>query len=125
MQWIFLIGNEEFNISSLEKIEYYGSSSAYYVKEIGGRYCVEFGDEHIFYDMVNDIKDFEEDISSVPYTEPTIIMLSYTSSKLVKKILAQDNFPKDIYIDNDSGLIAPLNDFIQLKMPRNYMIVKI
>ena len=53
----------------------------------------------------------------ITFINPTIIMMTYTSSERVRKVLSRDNFPKDIYIDNDFGLIVSLTEFINLGMP--------
>ena len=117
MKWIILIGKEEFSINSLKNLKYLEMYLAYEVEEIPGRYCLDYGDEHVFYDVVTDLEDFMEDISIFPYKNPSIVMMSYTSDEIVRNILMQDDFPKDIYIDNDLGLIVPLSEFIDLGMP--------
>jgi len=35
----------------------------------------------------------------------------------MKKVIQQENFLQDIYIDNDLGLIVPLEEFIKYGMP--------
>ena len=119
MKWIFLIGEEKFNINLLKKLKYSGIDLAYDVEEIFGRYCLDYGDEHVFYDIVTDLNDFIEDISIIPYSNPSIVMMTYTSAEIVRNILKQNDFPKDIYIDNDLGLIVSLSEFINLGMPMN------
>ena len=37
--------------------------------------------------------------------------MTYTSEELMKGILLQDNFLKDIYIDDDQGSIIPIEEF--------------
>lgn len=41
----------------------------------------------------------------------------YTSKSCVRCALQQDNFPANIYIDNDYGLLLPIEKFIQQGMP--------
>lgn len=41
----------------------------------------------------------------------------YTSKSCVRRVLQQDNFPANIYIDNDYGLLLPIEKFIQQGMP--------
>ena len=105
MKWIFLIGNETFNVETVKKLKHADMVCSY---DEDGRYCVDFGDDHIFY---------EGDMPMLPFINPTIIMMTYTSSERVRKVLSRDNFPKDIYIDNDFGLIVSLTEFINLGMP--------
>lgn len=52
MQWITLIGDENFDLSTIKSLNHYGSIECYDVSGIEGRYCVNFGDEHIFYDYI-------------------------------------------------------------------------
>ena len=53
----------------------------------------------------------------MPYINPAIVMMTYTSSDNVRSILQQEDFPNDIYIDNDLGLLAPLKEYVSLGMP--------
>lgn len=69
--------------------------------------------------MKANICDFEDDIKFIPFINPTIIIMTYTSSECVRNIICQDNFPKDIYIDNDLGSIVSINEFINLGIPMN------
>ncbi len=117
MKWISLICKKDFDINLLKKIDYIGSVSAYDVKEIEGRFCVDYGDEHVFFDVINDCNDYEEELEKVPYFQPTIVMMSYTSIKIARNILIQADFPDDIYIDNDFGVVVPLKQFISMGMP--------
>jgi hypothetical protein len=45
----------------------------------------------------------------------------YQSKERMKKVLQQDNYIRNIYVDNDYGLIIPIEKFIQLGMPVSYM----
>lgn len=40
-----------------------------------------------------------------------------TSKSCVRRVLQQDNFPANIYIDNDHGLLLSVEKFIQQGMP--------
>jgi len=61
MQYIILIGDEKLTLNSVKAIEHYGSISSHDVTEIKGRYCVDYGKDHIFYDYNNTvINDYEE-----------------------------------------------------------------
>lgn len=85
---------------------------------IEGRYCINFGEDHIFYDYDEILDDFDEDeLDKIPYSKPHFITMTYTSKSCVRNVLQQDNFPTDIYIDNDLGLILPVKKFVQQGMP--------
>lgn len=87
--------------------------------EIKGRHCVDYGTDHVFYDCgANLIEEYEkEDLPKIPFNNPNFIMMVYTSEDRVKKVLQQNNFLKGIYVDNDHGLIVPIEEFIHLGMP--------
>lgn len=118
MRWIILIGNENFDLNTIKAVEHYGSIDSYDVQEIEDRYCVDFGDDHIFYDFVDIIEEYEKDeLNKIPYANPNFIMMIYTSKTRIRNILKQDNFPDNIYIDNDFGVILPIKEFAKLGMP--------
>ncbi|MDE7120955.1 MAG: hypothetical protein K2O42_02205 [Oscillospiraceae bacterium] len=117
MRWIILIGDENFNLETIKRTEHYGSVDTYAIEKTAGRYCVDFGKNHILYDLNNNYDEFEEDIKKVPFKNPTIITATYTEKECIRKVLLQENFPKNIYIDNDFGLIVPLKDYIRMGMP--------
>lgn len=117
MKWIFLIGNEGFGVNYLKKLNYTDSVSTYEVESMQGRFCIDYGNEHVFCDPIEDMSEFEEEIKDIPYINPTIVMMTYTSPNIVRRILKQDDFPKDIYIDNDLGLLVPLEEYISVGMP--------
>ena len=117
MQWMFLIGNNDFGIETLKRVAYPEEAKIYDVESVSGRCCVELGEEHLFYDLIEDMNDFEEDILRVPFDNPTIIMLTYSSFDIVKEVILHSDFPRDIYIDNDMGVIVPIDEFISRGFP--------
>ena len=117
MKWIFLIGNSNFGLENLRRVKYSGSTSTYYVDDKGKRLCVEFEGGHLIYDIMTDFSDFAEVLDAVPYSNPTIIMVSYTSSEILKRIICQNDFPQDIFVDNDRGILVPLKEYIECGMP--------
>ncbi|OWR32303.1 hypothetical protein CDO73_01455 [Saccharibacillus sp. O23] len=112
MQWIILIGDETFNIDSVHKIKYFGASTVSSVEN--NRFVVDYGEEHVFYDFSESIiNDYEfEELQKIPFRNPRFIMMIYKSKELMKKILSQDNFIRDIYIDDDHGTILPIEEYI-------------
>lgn len=71
-----------------------------------------------FYNYDETLNDFDEDeLNKIPYSKPHFVTMIYTSKSCVRNVLQQDNFPSDIYIDNDFGLILPIEKFIQQGMP--------
>ena len=117
MRWLILNLYKKFDLNTIKSIKHYGCVNCYDVPNIAGRYCVDFGKDHIFYDYNENVEEFEEDLIKIPYTNPHFITMTYTSIERVKNILQQDNFPKNIYIDNDYGLILSIKKFIELGFP--------
>ncbi len=115
MRWLILIGDEKFDIDTIKAIKHWGCVDCYDVSCIKGRYCVDFGTDHIFYDVNESIEDFESYFHKIPYAFPHFITMTYTCEKRVKNILKQNDFPKNIYIDN--GLLMPIKRFIELGLP--------
>lgn len=105
----------------IKAFEHPNSISSYDVTEIKNRYCVDFGTDHIFYDYDETgtiLMDYEkEDIDKIPFENPHIITMTYTSEERLKNILQQKDFLKGIYIDNDYGLLVPKEEFVNLGMP--------
>jgi len=117
MKWIILIGDETLTLESIKAIHHYGSISRHDVSE--DRYCVVYGEkDHIFYDFTDKIVGYEEsDLNEIPYKNPHFIVMIYKSEERMKDIIQQNNFLRDIYIDNDKDLIVPIEEFIELGMP--------
>jgi len=117
MRWIILIGNEKLTINAVKSIEHYGCISSHDVDET--RYCVDYGTDHIFYDYEGDtFEDYEqEELDKIPFQKPHFMMMTYTSEERMKEVIQQDNFLRDVYIDNDYGLILPIEEFIKQGMP--------
>jgi len=119
MQYIILIGNEELTLDSIKAINHHGCIDSYDVSEIKGRYCVDYGEDHIFYDynnsIVNDYDDIE--LKKLPFKKPHFIMMVYKSEERMISVLSQDSFLKGIYVDNDYGLVVPIEEFIKMGMP--------
>jgi len=119
MRWITLIGDESLCLDTIKKIEFYGSISRYEVTGIRNRYCVDYGNDHMFYDYLGDsVGDYDEqDLKIIPFHKPHFIMIVYTSRERMNIVLKQNNFPKGIYVDNGNGHIIPIEELIELEMP--------
>lgn len=112
VQWIILIGNEGFNLKLIRNLQHNRANSSTSLTE--NRFVVDYGNDHVFYESVEDIiNDYEEDDKKrIPFPNPQFIMMTYTNEKLMKQILSQKNFPRDIYIDDDNGNILPIEEFV-------------
>lgn len=117
MRWLILIGDDSFSINTLKSIKYNGCVECYDVTGVEGRYCIDFGEDHIFYDYNQNTLEFSDVLTEIPFIKPNFITMIYTSKERVKKVLQQKDFPNNIYIDNDYGLVLPIKEFIRLGMP--------
>jgi hypothetical protein len=119
VQYIILIGDEKLNLDRIKAIEHDGSINRFDVTELGSRHCVDYGDDHIFYDDEGDsLEGYEEvDLDKLPFDRPHFVVMTYTSEERMKKVLQRSSFPTGIYIDNDYGAILPISEFIRLGMP--------
>jgi len=111
MQWIILIGNDDLDINSVRKIKHFGENKITDLNQ--NRFVVDYGNEHVFYEYVEDIIDDyeEEELKAIPFDNPHFIIMTYSSEALMKKILSQDNFLRGIYVDDDNGNIVPIEQF--------------
>ena len=117
MKWIILIGDETLTLDLIKSIKHFGSVKSYDVSE--DRYCVDYESDHIFYDYFEDMIDQydESERKIIPFDNPQFVMMVYRTGVRVKEIVQQDNFLRGIYVDNDSGLIVPIEKFIKIGMP--------
>jgi len=119
MKWILLIGDENFSLDIIKAINHKDCIRCCDVDE--NRFLVDFGTDHIFYDYdvtQTTLMEYEKDeLEKIPFKNPRIIIMTYTSEERLKDILKQNDFPKGIYVDNDFGLIVPLEEFIKLGIP--------
>ena len=120
MQWIILIGDEKLTLERIKSIDHTESVSCHYVEN--DSYCVDYGMDHIIYRLYEDIiNDYEEDeldiLKKLPFKIIKFIIMKYTSKERMKKVIQQENFLKNIYVDNDHWLITPIDEFIRLGCP--------
>ena len=118
MQWIILIGDDNLSLETFEKMEYPNIKDVVMVEDTEKRIVVDYEDGYVFFDYVPEIiNDYEEDdleqlIKIVPFKMPHFIMLTYSSKEILGKILRQENFPKNLYVDDDYGAIVLVGEFV-------------
>ena len=64
-----------------------------------------------FYSHEEFIEEYEEEherINIVPFEKPNFILMRYTDRKIMKKCLQAENFPTDVYVDDDDALDVPI-----------------
>lgn len=114
MKWIILIGDEKFGLDSLRYIEYTGDNK---VSDINSeKFIVDYGRDFVSFEYANDIiEDYEVDeLKNLPFKTPHFIMMTYSSEELMEEIISQDNFVKNVYVDEDKidGTLISINEFV-------------
>ncbi|WP_321383949.1 hypothetical protein [uncultured Enterococcus sp.] len=114
MQWIILAGNENLTIQEIKKKDYYNCKQVTQLEN--GRVVVDYGAEHVFFDFLDNlIEDYEkEELELLPFKNPHFIMMTFTSKKILKQVLMQNNFPTNLYVDDDDGMIMKMDKYIRL-----------
>lgn len=101
--WIILIGDEQFNLSSIKAMD------------LGNRLSITENEEKQLDILYNDgyvsfqydyngciMRDFSlQKLSVLPYQNPHFILMKYSNSALMKSIISSVEFPENIYIDCD------------------------
>lgn len=117
MKWITLIGDDHLSLSQIKNMKHIGAVRAYDADEIVNRYCIEYPDGYIIYDFDTDLSDWQDVFEKIPFSASAVIMIVYTNAANVRQTLSQPDFPQDIYVDNDFGVILPLKEYIKAGMP--------
>ena len=112
---IFLIGNEGFE--ELSNINYKGSSGSHFSEQTGSLIIMFKKKYDIELITVEDKSAFKEELSTLPFTDPQITMVRYSSVEAMRKLLSLGNFPEDMFVYNNDGVVVPLDEFIQMGMP--------
>jgi hypothetical protein len=120
MQYIIIIiGGSPSIFDRVKSMRFPGNVARYDVDAT--RYCVDFGTDHVFIDDDDEglvAKDFEAgELDALPFAEPHSVTLVYTAEERMRQIVSQEDFPKDVYIDNDFWLTLPVEEFIARGMP--------
>lgn len=108
---IILIGNEHFNLNTIINIVHYNCVQHGFVDP--SRYFIDYGDQHIYYDFITLDEYDDMQISKIPINNANFISMLYGSLDILLKVLCQDNFPKDLYVDDDHGNITTIKEFIK------------
>ena len=115
MKWIGIIGDRNLTLASIQRMKHTGAVRTYHVSD--ERYCVEYPDGHIFFDYDTDLSDWKDDIDKLPFMAEAVIMIVYQNAANVRHVLMQTDFPQNVYVDNDFGVLLPLKDYIAAEMP--------
>ena len=110
--WVILIGDSNLTVDRFQDMKFVGHKQILKT-ENGLDVIYENGSAHFYNDLDNHIAgDYERvEIERLPFCDIRMMMLKYSEIQILKSIIDEDDFPKDIYIDCD-GLDLGLGDII-------------
>lgn len=115
MKTINILGDRNLTLANIQEMRHTGTTRTYYVSD--DRFCTVFPDEHIFFDYDTDLSDWQDELEKLPFQAAAVIMIVYRNAANVRHILTQPDFPQDVYVDNDFGVLLPLQEYIAAGMP--------
>lgn len=101
-KWVILIGDKSFSLNSFSDMKFYGKKEL----KIGKHYIqVIYKSDYVIFDEDYNLlirNDYEkEELNSLPFADAKMIMLTYSNIDILKNIICEEAFPKDIIIDCD------------------------
>ncbi|MBR1824851.1 MAG: hypothetical protein IJ779_11575 [Ruminococcus sp.] len=115
MKWISIIGDGNLTLAAIQTMQLTDAVRTYHVSD--DRFCVEYPNGHLFFDFDTDLSDWQDTIEKLPFRAAAVITLVYQNAANVRHVLTQPDFPQDVYVDNDFGVLLPLHDYIESGMP--------
>ncbi|MBQ6035407.1 hypothetical protein [Ruminococcus sp.] len=115
MKSISILGDRNLTLTSIQNMKHSGAVRTYPVSD--DRFCAEFPDGHIFFDYDTDLSDRKDELEKLPFQAAAVIMIVYRNAANVRHVLTQPDFPQNVYIDNDFGVLLPLQEYIAAGMP--------
>ena len=115
MKYISILGDRNLTLTSIQNMKHSGAVRTYPVSDY--RFCAEFPDGHIFFDYDTDLSDWKDELEKLHFQAASVIMIVYQNAANVRHVLTQPDFPQDIYVDNDFGMLLPLKEYIAVGMP--------
>ena len=115
MKWISIIGDGNLTLANIQTMQNTDAVRTYNVSD--DRFCVEYPDGHLFFDINTDLSDWQDELEKLPFKAAAVITLVYQNAANVRHVLTQLAFPKNVYVDNDFGVLLPLQEYIAAGMP--------
>lgn len=115
MKWISILGDRNLTLASIQSMKHTGAVRTYHVS--ADRFCAEYPDGHIFFDYGTDLSDWQDELEKLPFQAAAVIMIIYRNAANVRHVLTQPDFPQNVYVDNDFGVLLPLQEYIAAGMP--------
>ena len=106
---VLIIGNK---YEEYKKISVGGSTSIYDIDKTGKRYVVKYGKQFVTVNLVDRTDEIKELLSDIPYDNPTIVLLYYSSDKALRNMICNNEIFKEGYVINGLGMVMKINEFI-------------
>lgn len=101
-RWVILIGDKSFSLNSFSDMKFYGKTELkigkHYIQALYKSDYAIFDEDYNFH-IRNGYET--EELNSLPFADAKMIMLTYSSIDILKNIICEEAFPKDIIIDCD------------------------
>lgn len=100
MKRLLMIGNENLDIDLFKTWNYKGYIKSYVLSE--REVQLRRGDDILKIEAVNNIINEydEEERKKIPYENPKILMITFSSKEFAKEVLDDDRLPKGLFIDD-------------------------
>lgn len=112
-KWVILIGDKSFSLNSFSDMKFYGKTELkmgkHYIQALYKSDYVSFDED---YDLHIRNGYETEELNSLPFNDAKMIMLTYSNIDILKNIICEEAFPKDIMIDCD-GVNLGLDTIIE------------
>lgn len=111
MNRLLIIGNEDFKIDIFKTLTYTGYIRTYVVSE--REIQIRCNDDFLKIEEVNSIiNEYDtDDRKKIPYENPKILMVTFSTMEFVKEILIDERLPEGLYMD-DFKNIMPFKEAI-------------
>ncbi|AFM41479.1 hypothetical protein Desaci_2537 [Desulfosporosinus acidiphilus SJ4] len=112
MESIILVGNKNLELSVIERMEHNNCIRKYYSNIW---FVVEYADSRVYYHIEPElIKEYEVELKVIPFKQPQFMLVDYISLGILKNLILTEYSMKNTWIDNNHGIILPIQDFITL-----------
>ena len=111
-KWVILIGDRNLTIDRFQNMKFVGN-----IKIVKDEHYIDVFYENGYAHFCDDadnylIEDYDpSEIEKLPFRDIKMIMLKYSDTQILKDILGEDDFPKDVVVDCD-GLDFGLDEII-------------
>ncbi|WP_028777489.1 hypothetical protein [Shimazuella kribbensis] len=120
MQSIILIGDKDFGLKDIKKLSHSGSIKTWDDPE-EREYTVKYENGYIWYqqsaaitaELMNEYEEGELIDIPIRLNQMNFILVAYKPIQILKKVFLDESWNKNIWIDNNHGLILSVEEFME------------